>query len=152
MRSKRYLPLIRALVECARSFEHCSGTHVREMGLTSAQFDIIATLGNTDGMSCKELGEKTLITKGTMTGVLDRLQEKGLLSRHHSPEDGRSWITKLTVKGQTLFEDIFPKHLAHLAPLFINFTDLELDNMRQQLCGLRTAFEAANPARSADLT
>ena len=145
MRKKRYLPLVRALVECARSFERCSGAHIRELGLTSAQFDIIATLGNTAGMSCKELGEKTLITKGTMTGVLDRLEAKGLLSRHDSPEDGRSWITKLTVKGQALFEEIFPKHLAHLDPLFINFTDPELDDMRQQLCRLRSAFEAESP-------
>ena len=148
MRNKRYMPLVRALVECARSFEQCSSAHVRELGLTPAQFDIIATLGNTAGMSCKELGEKTLITKGTMTGVLDRLQAKGLLSRHDSPEDGRSWITKLTVDGQTLFEEIFPRHLAHLDPLFINFTDLELDNMRQQLCRLRSAFEAEGTASS----
>ena len=152
MRNKRYLPLIRALVECARSFEHCSGAHVRELGLTPAQFDIIATLGNTDGMSCKELGEKTLITKGTMTGVLDRLQRKGLLSRHDSPEDGRRWLTKLTVKGQTLFDEIFPKHLAHLAPLFISFTDPELDNIRQQLCRLRAAFEATSSTGGDALT
>lgn len=81
MRTKRYMPLVRALIECAQSFERCSGAHVRELGLTPAQFDIIATLGNTDGMSCKELGEKTLIIKGTMTGVLNRLEQKGLLSR-----------------------------------------------------------------------
>ena len=32
----------------------------------------IATLGNTPGMSYKELGDKTLITKGTLTGVIER--------------------------------------------------------------------------------
>ncbi len=142
MQTKRYMSLVRALVECAQSFERCSGAHVRELGLTAAQFDIIATLGNTDGMSCKELGEKTLITKGTMTGVLNRLEQKGLLSRHDAPEDGRSWITRLTGKGQALFEDIFPRHLAHLDPLFANFSNVELDNMRQQLARLRAAFEA----------
>ena len=152
MRNKRYMQLVRALIECARSFEHCSGKHVRELGLTPAQFDIVATLGNTPGMSCKELGEKTLITKGTMTGVLDRLQGKGLLSRHESPEDGRCWITKLTPMGQALFEEIFPKHLAHLDPLFITFTDPELDNMRQQLCRLRAAFEGTNTVGSEALT
>ena len=152
MRNKRYMQLVRALIECARSFEHCSGSHVRELGLTPAQFDIVATLGNTAGMSCKELGEKTLITKGTMTGVLDRLQDKGLLSRHDSPEDGRCWITKLTPMGQALFEEIFPKHLAHLDPLFITFTDPELDNTRQQLCRLRAAFDGTNTVVSEALT
>ena len=146
MKTRPFMPLVRALIECAQRFEQCSSVHIRQLGLTPSQFDIIATLGNTNGMSCKELGEKTLITKGTMTGVLDRLQKKGLLSRHDAPEDGRSWITKLTVKGQALFEEIFPKHLAHIDPLFVSFTDAELDNMRQQLCRLRAAFETANPA------
>ena len=34
-------------------------------------FDIIVTLGNTPGLSFKELGQRTLITKGTLTGVVD---------------------------------------------------------------------------------
>ena len=142
MRNKRYMPLVRALIECAQSFERCSGAHIRELGLTPAQFDIIATLGNTEGMSCKELGEKTLITKGTMTGVLNRLEQKGLLSHHDSPDDGRSWITRLTRKGQALFEDIFPRHLAHLDPLFAGFSDAELNNMQKHLYRLRAAFES----------
>jgi len=90
------MPVVRALIESARGFERCSGLHVRELGLTPAQFDIVATLGNTEGMTCKELGQKTLITKGTLTGVLDRLADKGLLERTASPDDGRSWITRLT--------------------------------------------------------
>lgn len=141
MKNKAFMPLVRALIECAQSFERCSGLHVRELGLTPAQFDIIATLGNSAGMSCKELGEKTLITKGTMTGVLDRLELKGLITRHDSPNDGRSWITKLTRRGQALFEKIFPAHLAHLSPLFASFSDAELNAMRQQLDRLRAAFE-----------
>src|SRR5258706_16363153 len=102
MREKSFLRMVRELLECARGFEHYSAAHVRTLGLTGAQFDIIATLGNTRGMSCKELGEKTLITKGTMTGVLDRLEAKGLLERPPPPEGGRSWITALTDEGQAL--------------------------------------------------
>ena len=137
------MPLVRALIETAQSFERCSSLHVRALGLTPAQFDIIATLGNTAGMTCKELGEKTLITKGTMTGVLDRLEQKGLLTRSDSPNDGRSWITRLTRQGEALFEDIFPAHLAYLSPFFASFSEAELNTMRQQLNRLRSAFEPA---------
>ncbi|MEP7155963.1 MAG: MarR family transcriptional regulator [Betaproteobacteria bacterium] len=142
MRHKTYMPVIRELMECARGFERCSSAHIREFALTPAQFDIIATLGNTEGMTCKELGEKTLITKGTMTGVLDRLEAKALLVRVPSPDDGRSWITKLTRKGQALFEEIFPAHMQHLDPLFDNMSDAELKTLRTQLRRLRDAFEA----------
>jgi len=74
---ERYLKSIRLLAECMQGFERFSGDFVRQYGLTHAQFDIIATLGNTCGMSYKELGQKTLITKGTLTGVVDRLEQKG---------------------------------------------------------------------------
>lgn len=140
MRTNSFMPLVRALIGCAQSFERCASAHMRELGLTPAQFDIIATLGNSVGMSCKELGEKTLITKGTMTGVLDRLERKGLLTRHECPDDGRSWITKLTSKGQALFDKLFPAHVTRLATLFADFSDAELDAMRRQLNRLQTAF------------
>ena len=141
MREKRFLMVVRELMECARGFERYSAAHVRELGLTPAQFDIIATLGDTQGMTCKELGEKTLITKGTMTGVLDRLEGKGLLNRHHCADDGRSWITKLTPVGQTFFEQIFPAHMKSLRPLIKRFDDRQLDDMHRQLQQLRLAFE-----------
>lgn len=143
-RQTLFMPLVRELIECARAFEVCSGAHVRALQLTPAQFDIIATLGNTRGMTCKELGEKTLITKGTMTGVLDRLEARGLLERLPSPDDGRSWITRLTRKGQALFEKVFPAHIAHLAPLFDEIGDAELAAMRTQLRRLREAFDVHN--------
>ena len=76
-----YLTLIKQLAEAYQAFERYSASHVRELGLTPTQFDILATLGNQRPMTCKELGEKTLIMKGTMTGVLDRLTIKGLIDR-----------------------------------------------------------------------
>ncbi|MBX9848175.1 MAG: MarR family transcriptional regulator, partial [Rhodocyclaceae bacterium] len=94
--SAKSLPVIRELVRCYQAFEAVGGAHIRTMGLTPPQFDIIATLGNTPGMRFKELGEKTLVTKGTLTGIVDRLTEKGFVRRVASPTDGRSQIVQLT--------------------------------------------------------
>jgi DNA-binding MarR family transcriptional regulator len=68
-----FLPMLRELARCYQAFESYSGLHIRSLDLTPSQFDIVATLGNTAGMSFKELGVKTLITKGTLTGVVYRL-------------------------------------------------------------------------------
>lgn len=149
MHDKRFMKVVRALMECAQGFERLSGAHVRELGLTPAQFDIIATLGNTEGMTCKELGEKTLITKGTLTGVLDRLEAKGLVNRHPCESDGRSWIARLSRKGQTLFDRIFPAHLDHMRPYFAGFDQTELDQMYFQLKRLHAAFEPADAGMEA---
>ena len=103
-----FLYTLRQLIRCTQAFERYSGTHVRQMGLTESQFDVIATLGNTQGMSCKELGERTLITKGTLTGVLDRMEARGLITRKADCDDARRSHVALTRKGTVLFEDVFP--------------------------------------------
>jgi DNA-binding MarR family transcriptional regulator len=76
-----HLLLVKELVQAYQAFEMHSGAHIKEMGLTTTQFDIVATLGNQPPMTCKELGEKTLVSKGTMTGVLERLETKGLIEK-----------------------------------------------------------------------
>ena len=105
---ERYLKSVRLLAECLQGFERFSGESVRRSGLTHAQFDIVATLGNTPGMTYKELGDKTLITKGTLTGVIERLESKGLVLRTRCIEDKRSFYVALTDQGHKLFAEVFP--------------------------------------------
>jgi DNA-binding MarR family transcriptional regulator len=118
MAKAEFLPTVQALVQAYQAFESCSGTHVRTLGLTPPQFDIIATLGNTSGMTATELGEKTLITKGTLTGVVDRLVARGWVERIAHDSDRRCQIIRLTPAGEALFEQVFPAHLAYFARCF----------------------------------
>ena len=85
---------------------------MRKLGLTLAQFDVVATLGNTEGMSFREVGERTLITKGTLTGGVDRLCERDVVSRCAHATDGRSLMVRLTTAGERLFAEVFPAHSA----------------------------------------
>jgi MarR family 2-MHQ and catechol resistance regulon transcriptional repressor len=143
MLSKKFLPLLRELADAYQTFQSYSAAHIRTLDLTPPQFDIIATLGNTAGMSPKELGEKTLITKGTLTGVLDRLCDKGLVSRAASSSDGRCQLIKLTKQGEKLFTQIFPAHLEHLQPVFAQLKASEINALTTHLRHLRAAFGIA---------
>jgi DNA-binding MarR family transcriptional regulator len=117
-------------------------THIRSLGLTSSQFDVIATLGDTEGMTCKELSEKTLVTKGTLTGVLDRLEKKGLIVRVPSREDRRSIFIRLTPKGDALFQKVFAAHIRHMQPYFEQaLTAPEATKLRELLLRLKASFE-----------
>ena len=138
-----FLPLVRELVRTYQAFERLSAGHVRSMGLTPAQFDVVATLGNTEGMNPKQLGEKTLITKGTLTGVVDRLLDKGLVQRLPDPHDGRGQIVRLTEKGQALFETVFPAHVAYMAKALSGFDSARLAPTQQALHALRQVLEQA---------
>jgi MarR family transcriptional regulator, 2-MHQ and catechol-resistance regulon repressor len=118
----------------------CPARHVRTLGLTVPQFDIIATLGNTEGMTFKQLGEKTLITKGTLTGVVDRLESRKIVRRVASSTDGRSQLVQLTPEGEKLFSRIFPAHLDYLGKAFADINPDELQQTQTQLTRLGNIF------------
>jgi len=141
---ERYLKSIRLLAECMQGFERLSSERARQSGLTHPQFDIIATLGNTPGMSYKELGEKTLITKGTLTGVIDRLEQKGLVARERSCDDKRSFFVRLTPAGDAVFDDVFPKVVARGKQLFAHYGESDFDALESVLRRLRDQIAAGS--------
>lgn len=136
------LATLRELARCFQAFEAYSAAHIRTLGLTPPQFDIVATLGNTAGMSFKELGEKTLITKGTLTGVVDRLEARGIVRRVGSAEDRRSTRVELTAAGATLFEQVFPGVVARTKQVFDILGESERLALEAGLRRLREAFES----------
>jgi DNA-binding MarR family transcriptional regulator len=144
MTRKSFMPVLYELVRTYQAFESYSAVHMRTLGLTASQFDIIATLGNTDGMSFKDLGEKTLITKGTLTGVVDRLEAKALVRRVASVSDGRSQVVQLTRAGEKMFAKVFPEHLCYLEQVFSGFSQNSLNNTEAALQHLRMAFSNAS--------
>jgi DNA-binding MarR family transcriptional regulator len=135
-----FLPALRELVMAYQGFERYSAPDVKSMGLTMTQFDVIATLGNQLPMSCKDLGEKTLVSKGTLTGVLERLEAKGLLIKKSNPEDARSQMIGLSLKGQQLFDTVFPRHIKHLERAFDKLSSQELSEVVQSLKALKNIF------------
>ncbi len=139
---ERFLKSIRLLAECMQGYERLSGEYVRRSGLTHAQFDIIATLGNTPGMSYKELGDKTLITKGTLTGVIERLEQKGLVERQRNDCDKRSFFVRLTAEGERTFRTVFPEVIAQSGKVFADYTEDDFAQLEKTLSALKTVIMA----------
>lgn len=139
---ERYLRSLRLLSECYHGFEKMSGFDIRKTGLTQAQFDIIATLGNTPGMTFKELGQKTLITKGTLTGVIDRLETRGLVRRITSLEDRRNTIVQLTAAGERMFEDVFDPHIQFCKQPFADYAETDFAALEETLGKLKNRLDA----------
>jgi MarR family 2-MHQ and catechol resistance regulon transcriptional repressor len=134
------LATVRALARAYQAFSSYSETFVRQYDLTSAQFDVIATLGNTQGLSMGDIGDKTLITKGTLTGVVDRLEKKGLVRREIPPENRRSVVVHLTAAGVVLFEQVFPAHIADIKHHLETLDASELELLRVLLNRIQTVF------------
>jgi DNA-binding MarR family transcriptional regulator len=136
-----YLKVLRPLVEAYLAFARQDNRHIRSMRLTPSQFDVIATLGDTDGMTCSELSAATLVTKGTLTGVLDRLEKKGLIRRIAVKGDRRCVKVRLTEAGESLFRKTFASHAAFLRPFFERaINQREADQARTLLLRIRDSF------------
>lgn len=140
---ERYLKTIRLLAECYQAFEQRSDRHVRSLGLTPAQFDVIATLGRTAGMSFKELGERTLMTKGTLSGVIDRMVVKKLLTRQSVNSDGRKVLIKLSSSGEAKFEQVFTVHVAYVDQFLAQISPAQFDRLDAGLKLMRDALRGS---------
>jgi DNA-binding MarR family transcriptional regulator len=137
-----FLVVLRCLVEAHEAVMRLDGRHVRGLGLTPSQFDVIATLGATPGMTTGELSQRTLVTKGTLTGVVDRLEGRRLVERVASPTDRRCVIVRLTAEGQDLFRKVFPAQLDFLRPRFNRaLKPGEMKTLERLLTKLKESFQ-----------
>ena len=92
-------------------------------------------------MTCRELSAATLVTKGTLTGVLDRLEVKGLIRRESVVDDRRSIKINLTDKGDQLYRKTFAAHVAFIRPFFEQaLTRKDAEQLRTLLLRIRREF------------
>jgi DNA-binding MarR family transcriptional regulator len=124
----------------AYSLYDAEGLRRSGSGLTPSQARVIFTIGGTEGMTCKDIGDITLITKGTLTGVIDRLEEKGLVERWSVEGDGRKTIVALTRRGLRVYEREFPRHVEFLKSKFDGLGSAERKQATRLLQKIRGLF------------
>lgn len=84
-------------------------------GLNPAAFDVLATLrraGPPHALSPSALIDWTMVTSGTMTNRLDRLEAAGWVRRLANPSDGRGFLVQLTPEGMALIDRAVADHVA----------------------------------------
>ena len=81
----------------------------RKFGLTVAQFNVLYSLKyNARRVTQTDLGKRLVITRASVTSVLDRLEAKGLVKRADVPNNRRSYHVVLTEKGRAWVEEVEP--------------------------------------------
>jgi DNA-binding MarR family transcriptional regulator len=77
----------------------------RRIGLSIPQFDLLSTLSEREGASQQEIAERLYVTKGNVSGLIDRLAALGLVERRALPADRRSYALHLTAEGRRIVEE-----------------------------------------------
>ena len=108
----------------ARHLDRARRTAFADHGLEPWEFDVLAALrrqGPPYELSPGALLRTTLVTSGTMTNRVDRLEQAGLVRRRRDPEDKRGMLVTLTPAGQTRVDaalaDLLESEQALLASL-----------------------------------
>jgi DNA-binding MarR family transcriptional regulator len=107
-----------------------------EAGLSDGDFDVLASLRRSGApyqLTPGELAASTMVTSGAVTKRLDRLEEKGYVTRTVSVEDARSRRIELTEAGIALIDELVPKHLDNERRLLAGLTDLERSRLAHLL-------------------
>ena len=95
---------------------------LKECGLLGSDFDILATLRRAgEPLTPTALYQSAMLSSGAMTARLDKLEQRGLITRQAAPDDRRSLLVNLTDAGLALVDEAVERHLANerrlLAPL-----------------------------------
>ena len=91
---------------------------LEETGIDDTDFRILEVLLNKGPLPVNTIGPKVNLTPGSISTAVDRLVERGLVSRVESFEDRRVRIVSLTPKGKDLIAPIFRKHAAEIRKVF----------------------------------
>jgi DNA-binding MarR family transcriptional regulator len=118
-------PAVFAWLRLARVFQKIdsrSERFFRSQGLNTAQFDVLAQIGATSGMTQQELAAALLVTKGNISQLLARLEQDGLVTRR---QEGRTNCLSLTEQGHALFQQVVPQQEALIAELLAPLSPTE---------------------------
>ncbi|WP_339159215.1 MarR family transcriptional regulator [Paenibacillus sp. FSL W8-0186] len=83
---------------------------MKQRGLSPSEFTILEVLYNKGRIPLQQIGDKILITSGSVTYNIDKLVQKGLIRRVPCEQDRRVIYAEITAEGNELFERIFPDH------------------------------------------
>jgi len=102
------------LTRCAALLEQQLESTFAEFGLSGWEFDMLATLRRAGAPYClspTELFSTLMVTSGTMTHRLKRLESRGLVHRQVNANDARSMLVQLSSDGMVLIDRAVEKHI-----------------------------------------
>lgn len=104
------LKLFVVLSRAARSVADRISENIRSYGLNPTEFAVLEMLYHTGNQPIQVIGKKVLIASSSITYVVDKLEQKGMVNRISSPGDRRVILAAIASDGEKLMDQIFPGH------------------------------------------
>ncbi|WP_369369677.1 MarR family winged helix-turn-helix transcriptional regulator [Promicromonospora sp. Populi] len=110
--------------------------------LSMREYDVLFTLSvaPTETLRLRELNENILMAQSSLSRMVERLEKRGLVKRHPSPDDGRGVLVSLTEEGATTQKELGRRHVRSIAHYVTPAMDAdELLELRRLTENLRAA-------------
>jgi MarR family transcriptional regulator, 2-MHQ and catechol-resistance regulon repressor len=98
------------LWRASRAVEARAARSIEALGMCLSDFAALEALLHKGPLTVGALGEKVLLTSGSMTAAVDRLERRGLVERRSDPQDRRARVIHLTGAGRALGRKLFAAH------------------------------------------
>lgn len=103
---------------------------LRKHGLSLATFSVLMILKRAGRPLCPfEIGDRLLVTRGTVTGLLDSLEKKKLINRGPHPDDRRMLLVDVTENALELLSDLLPEHFPNEAEMMAALSEREKETL-----------------------
>lgn len=147
LESSSWFAVVRAYLECNRRYTQM----LQAFDLTVTQFDVLNTIDRLgDGAIPKAIADAMLVTRGNVTGVLQRLQDHGLVTTREQAHDARSFVCELTPAGASKLAVARSAASRFIAAQLAPFDDDELRGTEQLMIRMRAHLQTLDPAAIAD--
>ena len=110
------------LVRVFQRVDRATSDHVRAHRISTAQLDVLARVGSSEGISQQHLADALLVTKGNICQLLDKMEASRLLERR---PNGRINRVFLTAHGRETFDAVVPRHDELIVHLLSALSDEE---------------------------
>ena len=102
------------LAKASRVMGERAGHSIAGLGMCASDFGALEVLLHKGPLAVNELGRKLLLTSGSITTAVDRLERRGLVTRRDDPADRRARVVHLTPAGRRLIRKAFGAHAADM--------------------------------------
>ena len=141
------LEVLSRITRLARQLDIARRAAFADHGLETWGFDVLAALrraGAPYQLTPGQLIHENLVTSGTITNRLDRLEEDGLLTRHPDPSDGRGTLVRITDKGIRVVDGALVDLLNREKELLQSLKGAERDELSHYLSRMLEQIEGTN--------
>lgn len=133
---------LKLVIAIARSYNQLFSKideSLKPEGLTTTEFGVLEHLYHKGKQPVQNIAEKILVTSGTITYIIDKLEKRGLVQRIRCVEDKRVFYVALTSEGETLISGVFKRHEEMLEILFSELTEDQKENILGNLIDFQKA-------------